>query len=102
MLSDVKVATPATAATDAVPPSLPPPGWLPIASVTLPANPVATLPNVSHAVTSTAGVMVAAAAVLVGCTVNTSRDAAAGAIARAGVEGWAMARSQRDLEGRFC
>src|SRR3989454_6266330 len=78
MLSDAKVATPATAATDAVPPSVPPPGLLPIASVTLPANPVATLPNVSHAVTSTAGVMVAAAAVLVGCTVNTSRDAAAG------------------------
>src|SRR5438309_2370606 len=78
MLSDAKVATPATAATDAVPPSVPLPGLLPIASVTLPANPVATLPNVSHAVTSTAGVMVAAAAVLVGCTVNTSRDAAAG------------------------
>src|SRR3989475_7705083 len=71
MLSDAKVATPATAATDAVPPSVPPPGLLPIASVTLPANPVATLPNVSHAVTSTAGVMVAAAAVLVGCTVRS-------------------------------
>src|SRR2546427_406646 len=78
MLSDAKVATPATAATDAVPPSVPPSGLLPIASVTLPANPVATFPNASRAVTSTAGVMVAAAAVLVGCTVNTSRDAAAG------------------------
>src|SRR6266567_661360 len=78
MLSDAKVATPATAATDAVPPSVPTPGLLPVASVTLPANPVATFPNASRAVTSTAGVMVAAAAVLVGCTVNTSRDAAAG------------------------
>src|SRR2546426_2755191 len=78
MLSDAKVATPATAATDAVPPSVPPSGLVPIASVTLPANPVATFPNASRAVTSTAGVMVAAAAVLVGCTVNTSRDAAAG------------------------
>src|SRR2546426_953935 len=62
MLSDAKVATPATAATDALPPSVPPPGLLPIASVTLPANPVATLPNVSHPAPSTAGVMVAAAA----------------------------------------
>src|SRR2546427_7068096 len=78
MLSDAKVATPATAATVVVPPSVPPPGLLPIASVTLPANPVATLPNASRAVTSTAGVMVTPAAVLVGWTVNTSRDAAAG------------------------
>src|SRR3989442_8757419 len=78
MLSDAKLATPATAATDAVPPSAPPPGLRPLASVPLPANPVATLPNVPPAVPSTAGVMVAAAAVLVGCTVNTSRDAAAG------------------------
>src|SRR5712691_1572674 len=129
MLSDAKVATPATAATDAVPPSVPPPGLLPIARVTLPANPVATLPNVSHAVTSTAGVMVrrrgarrlhgehqsrrrgGVATQLVFGTQPSTTVAnrqitpalkSRAAIARAGVEGWAMARSQRDLEGRFC
>src|SRR2546422_11346203 len=80
MLSDAKVATPAAAVTVVVPFSVPPPGLLAIVSVTLPVNPVATLPNASRAVTSTAGVMVAAAAVLVGCTVNTSCDAAAGGV----------------------
>jgi len=43
-----------------------------MASVTLPVNPVAVLPFASRAVTSTAGVMLAPATVLVGCTVNTS------------------------------
>src|SRR2546430_10340661 len=80
MLSVAKLATPATAATVVVPLNVPPAGLLPIASVTLPVNPVATLPKASRAVTSTAGVMVAPAVVLVGCTVNTSWDAAAGEI----------------------
>src|SRR2546427_13163210 len=43
-----------------------------MASVTLPVNPVAVFPFASRAVTSIAGVMLAPAAVLVGCTVNTS------------------------------
>src|SRR2546428_294528 len=76
--SEGRVGPPAAAVTVVVPFSVPPPGLLAIVSVTLPVNPVATLPNASRAVTSTAGVMVAAAAVLVGCTVNTSCDAAAG------------------------
>src|SRR2546423_1554444 len=60
MLAAETVATPATAATG------PPP-----ASVASPANPVALLPFASRAVTSSAGVILAPAAVLVGCTVNT-------------------------------
>src|SRR5437870_12519274 len=43
-----------------------------MASVTLPVKPVAVLPFASRAVTSIAGVMLAPATVLVGCTVNTS------------------------------
>src|SRR5207249_1046210 len=78
MLRPAKLATPAAAVTVVVPFSVPPPGLLPIVSVTLPVNPVARLPKESYAVTSTAGVMVAPATVLVGWTVNTSRDAAAG------------------------
>src|SRR5438552_14588468 len=82
MLSPAKLATPAADVTVVVPFNVPPAGLLPIANVTLPVNPVATLPKASRAVTSTAGVMVAAAAVLVGWTVNTSCDAAAGEIVK--------------------
>src|SRR5256886_329323 len=72
MLRVENVATPATAATVAVPDRVPPPGFVPIAAVTLPLNPVAVLPCASWTVTCTAGVIVAPAVVLVGCTVNTS------------------------------
>ena len=70
------VATPATAATVVVPVSVPPPGFVPIAIVTLPVNDVAGLPTESCAATWIAGAMIAPAADDVGCTVNASRDAA--------------------------
>src|SRR5712691_6986284 len=72
MLRVENAATPPTAVTVGVPDSDPPPGLVPIAAVTLPVNPVAVLPSASRAVTCTAGVIVAPAVVLVGCTVNTS------------------------------
>src|SRR5437879_12405843 len=72
MLRVENVATPATAATVAVPDRVPSPGLVPSAAVTLPLNPVAVLPCASWTVTCTAGVIVAPAVVLVGCTVNTS------------------------------
>src|SRR3989442_109609 len=68
----VNVAPPPDAAWVAVPDKAPPDGLVPIASVTLPVNPVAVFPFASWAVTSTAGAMLAPATVLVGCTVNTS------------------------------
>src|SRR6266699_2915208 len=66
------VATPALAPTVAVPASVPLPGFVPIATVTFPVNPVAVLLLASSAVTCTAGVIVAPAVVLLGCTENTS------------------------------
>src|SRR5512134_2809170 len=73
MLRLEKEATPATAATVAVPESAPPPGFVPIATVTLPVKPVVGLPSRSRAVTRTAGVIGDPATVLVGCVVNASR-----------------------------
>src|SRR5437667_11882992 len=72
MLRVENVATPLAAATVVVPAKAPPPGFVPIAAVTLPLNPVAVLPCASWTVTCTAGVIVAPAVVLVGCTVNPS------------------------------
>src|SRR5438034_2208981 len=69
--SPANVATPPVAAWVAVPDKTPPDGLVPMASVTLPVNPVAVLPFASRAVTSTAGVILPPATVLVGCTVNT-------------------------------
>src|SRR5207253_1414158 len=69
--SPANVATPPDAACVAVPDKAPPDGLVPMASVTLPVNPVAVFPFASWAVTSTAGAMLAPATVLVGCTVNT-------------------------------
>src|SRR2546427_227708 len=71
------VATPPTAATVALPESVPLPGLLPIASVILPENPVAVLPLPARAVTVTAGEIVAPAVAVVGCCVHTSWLAAA-------------------------
>src|SRR2546430_14986153 len=78
MLRSPKLATPAAAATGMVPWSAPPDGFVLIASVTPPVNPVAVLPNGSRAITLTAGVIVAPACVMLGCTVNASFAAAAG------------------------
>src|SRR5437016_8120581 len=72
MLNPEKVATPATAATVLVPDKVPLLGFVPIATVMLPVNPVAVLPLPSWAVTSTAGVIAATATVFVGWTLNTS------------------------------
>ena len=66
-----KVATPATAATVAVPPSVAPPGFAPIARVTFPAKPGVGLPLASSAVT-TIGAMAAPAAVFAGCVETKS------------------------------
>ena len=72
MLSPGKLATPATADTVLVPDKVPLLGFVPIATVTFPVNPVAVLPLASWAVTSTAGVIAAPAVVVLGCTENTS------------------------------
>src|SRR2546430_17066882 len=68
MLSPEKVATPLTAAWVSVPVSVPLLGFVPIATVTSPLNPVAVLSFASSAVTSTAGVIAAPAVVGLGCT----------------------------------
>src|SRR2546422_770762 len=67
-----KVSTPANAATVLVPDKVPVPGFVPIAPVTFPVNPVAVLPLPSWAVTSTAGVIAVPAVVVLGCTLNTN------------------------------
>src|SRR5205814_1504895 len=72
MLSPANVATPATAATVFVPDKVPVLGFVPIATVMFPVNPLAVLPLASWAVTSTAGVIAAPAVVVLGCTLNTS------------------------------
>src|SRR5437870_13684978 len=72
MLKSAKVATPATAATVLVPDKVPVLGFVPIATVMFPVNPVAVLPLPSCAVTCTAGVIAAPAAVVLGSTENTS------------------------------
>src|SRR5256885_15566091 len=70
--SPANVATPPDAAWVAVPDKTPPDGLVPMASVTLPVNPVAVLPFASRAVTSTAGVILPPAAGLRGGTGGTS------------------------------
>src|SRR5438046_9520625 len=75
MLSPGKLATPATAATVLVPDKVPVLGFVPIATVIFPVNPVAVLPLPSWAVTSTAGVIAVPAVVVLGCTLNTNAAA---------------------------
>src|SRR5256886_16156414 len=72
MLNVENVAAPPLAATVVVPASVPLPGFVPIATVTFPVNPVAVLLLASSAVTCTAGVIAAPADVVLGCTENTS------------------------------
>ncbi len=62
---------------------MPPPGFVPIATVTLPTNPVAVFPSASRAVTRTAGLIVPPAVAVVGCSVNTSWVADPGVTANA-------------------
>src|SRR5512134_2215961 len=79
MLSPGKLATPATAATLAVPSSTPVPGGLvPSASVTVPVKAGTALPKASRAATWIAGVIVAPATAELGWTVNASRDGVPG------------------------
>src|SRR5512132_105499 len=72
------VATPFTAATRAVPDSVPPPGLLPMATVTLAVELVTVLSNASCTATCTAGAIEAPAEALAGCTTNATLAAAAG------------------------
>src|SRR2546426_12300338 len=72
MLRLAKLATPLTAGPVVVPASVPPLGFVPRATATEPANPVATLPPASSAVTCTAGERAGAAAGFVGCTLRRS------------------------------
>src|SRR5438094_764778 len=72
MLAAENVATPATAVTGPPPDSVPPPELVPMASVTLPVNPIADRKCAVQAMTSVVGVRLGPATVLVGCTVNTS------------------------------
>src|SRR5438876_5957467 len=83
MLSPEKVATPLTAAWVSVPASVPLLGFVPIATVMFPVNPVAVLPFPSWAVIWTAGVIAAPATVVVGCTLKTSGVAVAGEVLNA-------------------
>src|SRR5205809_955255 len=72
MLTPGNVATPATAATVVVAERVPLPGFAPSATVTLLVKPVAVFPCPSSAVTCTAGVMAAPAAVLLGWELGRS------------------------------
>src|SRR5438034_80552 len=83
MLSVEKVATPATAATVAVPESAPPAGLVPIATVTSPGRPGTGVRPASNAVSRTAGAMAAPAVVVPGCVVKASRAADPGVTAKA-------------------
>src|SRR6266567_2527278 len=86
MLKLEKVATPPEAAMLVVPESVPPAGLVPIATVTLPVNPVAALPSASRAVICTAGVIAAPAVTLVGWT-ETNRSLAAPGVTLKGALG---------------
>src|SRR2546422_11647102 len=83
MLSPEKVATPFSAAWVSVPVSVPLLGFVPIATVMFPVNPVAVLPFPSWAVIWTAGVIVAPATVFVGSTLKTSAVAVPGVMLNA-------------------
>src|ERR1041385_7947345 len=78
MLKSENVATPATAGTILVPDRLPPPGFVPIDRVMLPANVVTVFPCASCAVTLMAGAIFTPAVVVEGCTVKASLVAGAG------------------------
>src|SRR5947199_8408268 len=76
MLRLEKVATPLAAATVVVPDTVPPAGFVPIVTVTLPVKPGTVLLMASSAATSTGGARCAPAVAVVGCTVKASCVAA--------------------------
>jgi hypothetical protein len=78
MLRVENVATPLEAATDSVPASVPPDGFVPIAMVIELLADVTVFPNESSTVTVTDGVIELPAVTLVGCTENASLFAAPG------------------------
>src|SRR5213593_3728223 len=78
MLNVENVATPFTAFTLVVPDSVPPLGFVPIATVITPVYPVAVFPDASRAVTRTTGI-VCPAWVDCGCVVK-ARFVAGGAV----------------------
>src|SRR3954469_16834779 len=80
------VATPLTAETVVVPDSVPPPGLVPMATVTLAEELVTVLPKASCTVTCTAGLTATPAVALVGWTVKASRFAAAGLMLNAALD----------------
>src|SRR5207245_1569208 len=85
MLCVAKLASPLTAAAVVVPASVAPLVPVPaaIATVTVPTKVGTRFPKASCALTCTGGVIVAAAGVVVGCTVNASTLAAAGVMLNA-------------------
>src|SRR5216117_3750185 len=72
MLRFAKVATPLSAATVVAPERVPLAGLVPIATVMLVVAVVTVLPWASWTVTCTAGVFIAPAAAVLGCTVKTT------------------------------
>src|SRR2546422_48859 len=76
MLRVEKVATPATAAMVWVPERVPPAGFVPIATVTLPVKPGTRLSIASRAGSCTAGAIVVPAATGLGCTGKEGRTGA--------------------------
>src|SRR3989441_8989974 len=92
-VKSTNVATPFTAATVVVPPSVLPPGLLPSATVTLPVKLGTGFPAGSSAVICTAGLIAAPATVFDGCTVNASRVAVPGVISNAVLVTGARART---------
>ena len=73
----LNVATPLTAARVRGPLKVPPPGFVPMAIVTLLLSLVTTLPPASSTETRTAGAMLAPAVAALGCVVKTTLLAAA-------------------------
>ncbi len=82
MLSAAKLTVPLTAVPVVVPASVPPPGFAPSATVTLPVKLGTTLPCASCALTSTAGLIAWPATALLGCAVNTSWVAGPGVMSK--------------------
>src|SRR5512133_2167592 len=78
-----KLATPFTAATVVVPDSVPPPGLVPMDTVTLAVELVTVLPNASCTASCTAGLIAAPAVALPGWTMNARLEAAAGVMLNA-------------------
>src|SRR5438034_4374664 len=98
------LATPFTAATVVVPPSVLPPGLVPSATVTVPVKPGTAFPAGSSAVTWRAGLIAAPATVVLGCWVNASWVAVPGVMSNAvlvtGVKPLALPVSVRPEERR--